>query len=853
MRSIVFLICVLTCASACSRSTLIDDHFEPGERRLPEPETCNGVDDDLDGDVDEDFKNDDGLYDTLNHCGECGHACDVPPAHARGVECALILGTPTCAATGCDPGFARAVTGNCVPSFDHLCLACTDNGDCGQVIGASCVDVGGESRCATPCAAGCPAGYVCDDDLCLPAGGSCSCEVGETFALACALRDPEENICVGAAMCTNGVLSMCAPASEVCDEVDNDCNGSIDDGFRDARGAYSLDLHNCGECGVDCTTSTIPEGDLTCGGDPFAPTCVLLCPDAVDGIMPGDRIDADLDIANGCECTVSSLSDVPGPIRTTASDLDVNCDGADGIVVQSFYVATSGDDTDLGSPTHPLRSISLALQRAAASLITDAPRPHVFVASGSYTETVTIPDGVQLHGGYRRDFLALDPEGFRVEVRAPAATTAPGGAALVVREAGARMTVVEWIAVRGLDAQGASQAAFGAYVVDPGPNLVLRDMEVRAGVGGAGSSGATGVAGVASTTAPEDGDALRGAIENSSHSCLPIAENIVAGGAGAANTCDGVDVSGGSGASASCPRAQENQPNAQRGRGPSGGMGGSGGTDSQAPISGISCSADVCCGLADFTVSDEFMGPSPGATGGDGTTGTSGNGCDDALGNFVGENWLADLATAGTSGSPGSGGGGGGAGGGVEFEYTEPVCGFADGIGGGGGGGGAGGCGGRAGTPGTSGGPSVAMLVRYTTGTRSAPTVNDVVFISSDGGRGGDGGAGGDGGLGAAGAFGGTIPRGARTTPTLAGPFPGGRGGRGGNGGAGGGAGGGCGGGSIGVWISVPAGTSPLTVSALRSANDFMNGRGGMPGSGGGGAAAAAGGTAGGTVDVLVR
>ena len=56
------------------------------------------------------------------------------------------------------------------------------------------------------------------------------------------------------------------------------------------------------------------------------------------------------------------------------------------------------------------------MQRAFDSLSTPRPRPHVFVASGIYTESVEVPDGVLVHGGYRRDFLALDPVGFRVEV-----------------------------------------------------------------------------------------------------------------------------------------------------------------------------------------------------------------------------------------------------------------------------------------------------------------------------------------------------------------------------------------------------------------------------------------------------
>ena len=89
-----------------------------------------------------------------------------------------------------------------------------------------------------------------------------------------------------------------------------------------------------------------------------------------------------------------------------------------------------------------------------------------------------------LHGGYRSDFLALDPDGFRVQVRAPTSTTAPGGAALVIRGAGARPTLLEWIEARGLDADAVEEATFGVYALDPGGALTLRDMRIQAGVPG---------------------------------------------------------------------------------------------------------------------------------------------------------------------------------------------------------------------------------------------------------------------------------------------------------------------------------------------------------------------------------
>ena len=41
------------------------------------------------------------------------------------------------------------------------------------------------------------------------------------------------------------------PAEESCNNVDDDCNGATDEGFRDALGRYVLKQH-CGGCGVDC-------------------------------------------------------------------------------------------------------------------------------------------------------------------------------------------------------------------------------------------------------------------------------------------------------------------------------------------------------------------------------------------------------------------------------------------------------------------------------------------------------------------------------------------------------------------------------------------------------------------------
>ncbi len=882
LLSLLPLVGVLPACGA--RTATIDDPPEERELPQPEPERCNGLDDDLDGlrvsgvfdaglrdggsdagldggvdadlFVDEDFRDEDGRYVHPDHCGGCNMPCR-PSGEALAVACELVEGSPTCVALECAAGFAPSTTGRCVP-IDRLCLPCADDGDCGDLAAASCALIAGERRCTVSCELGCPDGYGCAEGVCVPEGGSCACDPGDAFTLACALIDPMGERCAGSAVCDDGVISECVAPLDVCDEADNDCDGMIDEGFRDARGAYSLDIHHCGECGVDCTLSTAPEGDLVCGGDPFAPRCVLACPDAADGIMPGDRIDADLDIANGCECTVGSLSDVPGPVGAEGEALDVNCDGADGIVIQSFYVAPDGDDDGPGSPTRPLRTLQVGLDRAAASIGMPGARPHVFVASGTYAETVELPDGVFVHGGYRRDFLALDPDGFRTIVRAPVDTTAPGGAAMVIRGAGTSETSVEWLELRGLDASRAAAPTFGVYALDPGPSLSLREMTIRAGVPGDGMPGMIGTSGSDFMSPPAAGAPPRASVVDASHNCTSGPMNTVAGGSGGRNTCDGVDVSGGQGGSARCPMFTSFQGAGQSGRAAGvipGGSGGDGGQDSQGPITAMespSCMrpSGICCGLADFTVPTDFRGPRAGEPGRPGGAGSPGRGCRDPVGSFMGDDWRGDVASAGTDGRPGSGGGGGGAGGGAEMRWFAGECEFTDGLGGGGGGGGAGGCGGDPGMPSTSGAPSVAILFRFTVTPRRLPEVRDVILAPSDGGRGGDGGAGGAGGRGSSGAFGGELARADRTTPSVAGPFPGGRGGTGGRGGDGGGGGGGCGGASVGIWML--GGRADPRVDEWRSGNTFDLGRPGIAGRGGGGAAPGSDGAEGGARDIVL-
>ncbi|MDB4971117.1 MAG: hypothetical protein JWN44_6806 [Myxococcales bacterium] len=107
----------------------------------------------------------------------------------------------------------------------------------------------------------------------------------------------------------------CVPTNggvEICDKLDNDCNGKIDDVSMDRLVG---DPNNCGACGVECK---FPHafGQCVGGFDGGMPTC------KANGCQPG-YIDLDGDPTNGCEyvCTPTS------PATEACDGKDNNCDG----------------------------------------------------------------------------------------------------------------------------------------------------------------------------------------------------------------------------------------------------------------------------------------------------------------------------------------------------------------------------------------------------------------------------------------------------------------------------------------------------------------------------------------------
>ncbi|MCD6499568.1 MAG: hypothetical protein J7M25_14845 [Deltaproteobacteria bacterium] len=312
----------------------------------PEDEVCNGRDDDCNGLTDDPFVDDQGRYVTTEDCGWCGRDCKRVLDHLlmdggqvadRAAACEVRGGDPVCVPQECEPGYypyPEDAPEQCALLVSSACRPCQSDGDC-IVSSDHCVYLDNDQAtfCLQSCDPSsfyvgctgtvgiqdcCPQGSLCQDvsgqKLCMPVGTSCACNADRVgFARQCTLEGGGgTSLCQGSETCEQTseggyAWSECEASevtTEVCDGRDNNCNGEVDEDFRNSLGQYDQDAH-CGDCITDCLAQWNQDIQHAVGGCVFHPGTDYSCEivRCTDGGVPGAglcRIDSDCPIGWSC-------------------------------------------------------------------------------------------------------------------------------------------------------------------------------------------------------------------------------------------------------------------------------------------------------------------------------------------------------------------------------------------------------------------------------------------------------------------------------------------------------------------------------------------------------------------------
>ncbi len=303
----------------------------------PDTETCNVLDDDCDGLVDE-GNPDGGASCGTTDVGECEFGTEV--CVDGGISCVGAEGPET---EICD-------------GLDNDCDGMTDEGNpeggdaCGDDTGAcmagTTLCTGGELVCDG--AVG-PTVEICNaiDDDCdgviddgLDVGAPCGSDVGECV--------PGVNICRDGAIVCEGELG---PLPEECDALDNDCDTAIDEELPlggacgEMEGVCLPGMLQCVD-GRDVCVGSVPAGPETCDcedndcdglidEDPDTGAicpgesqcvdcqCALPCIDSEFGRCPTGRVEVDID--GMCFCTAPRCNPDTCPDETVEREGTVRC------------------------------------------------------------------------------------------------------------------------------------------------------------------------------------------------------------------------------------------------------------------------------------------------------------------------------------------------------------------------------------------------------------------------------------------------------------------------------------------------------------------------------------------------
>jgi len=395
-------------------------------------------------------------------------------------------------------------------------------------------------RCSRTCQTECPNGWECKgiggagdpvficqppiDTLCEPCEQDSDCQ-----AVAAQCITFEDGKFCGRD-CQNQPSSC--PAGYRCDEILNEL-GQID-AYQCVRTSgscncpdgtdYSSDPANCGYCGNACVfTHGIPG----CAAE----TCRL------DGCEEAWK-DLNSVESDGCEypCTYQSGDDWPDASCNSVNDCDQNCDGIDGDYVRAVFVARYGAPGARGTPNAPVNTINSALALVGRG------KDHIYVAAGTYNESVTLVEGISIFGGYSPDGKwTRNLTQYKTTISWSAGTNSVR--TVIAEGIDAARTVLDGVEVLSGTNANPSGSSYAIWVKDSTSVLEIVNVNAVGGSGGKGGSGSPGSPGGdgAIGTAGDASSQNNGGATGSCSDCGCDEESSYGGpgGGGAPKTCGG--------------------------------------------------------------------------------------------------------------------------------------------------------------------------------------------------------------------------------------------------------------------------------------------------------------------------
>lgn len=177
-------------------------------------------------------------------------------------------------AAGC--GRTPSETGRCIGAACP-CVFNTDCEDDETCVDGVCVNTEDYQRCL-------------DDGIqpetCNGRDDDCNGLTDEDLGERSCERMADGLVCSGTERCSGMVGWICdalSPREELCDGLDDDCDGLVDEPFRSEEGAYVTDAH-CGACNRNCDELISDAEETTCSVDSDGPRCIVLR--CRDGLIP---------------------------------------------------------------------------------------------------------------------------------------------------------------------------------------------------------------------------------------------------------------------------------------------------------------------------------------------------------------------------------------------------------------------------------------------------------------------------------------------------------------------------------------------------------------------------------------